>query len=160
MVDGLDAGQFGKIRDGVCWRPAPGRSMETNPSNPPVVYACSGCSDAGGLVDRIARRLSVEGRAWMSCLAGIGGRVQPLMRTAMDAESILVIDGCPLNCARHTLRGAGITDFDRLALRDLGLRKRSCPMTDRRVALGVAAAVEIVGRKPASAVTIPEGNTP
>ncbi|HAO78054.1 MAG TPA: zinc-binding protein, partial [Verrucomicrobia subdivision 3 bacterium] len=68
-----------------------------------VVYACSGCSDAGELADRIARQLTREGVAEMSCLAGIGGRVKPLVNKANAAERILAIDGCPLNCTRHTL---------------------------------------------------------
>jgi len=62
-----------------------------------VVYACSGCSDAGELADRIARQLTREGVAEMSCLAGIGGRVKPLVNRAAAAERILEIDGCPLN---------------------------------------------------------------
>jgi hypothetical protein len=41
-----------------------------------IVYACSGCSDAGEIADHIARRLTCEGVAQMSCLAGIGGRVK------------------------------------------------------------------------------------
>ena len=54
-----------------------------------VVYACSGCSDAGELADRIARRLAGAGVAEMSCLAGVGGRVKPLMNKAAGAEHIL-----------------------------------------------------------------------
>ena len=51
---------------------------QTSPVKKPgtVVYACSGCSDAGELADRIARQLTRDGAAEMSCLAGIGGRVQ------------------------------------------------------------------------------------
>jgi uncharacterized metal-binding protein len=134
--------------------------METKNSAPPVVYACSGCSDAGELADRIARRLSNEGHARMSCLAGVGGRVKPLLRTAQEAERILVIDGCPLNCARHTLLGAWITKFDHLALQDIGLRKGSCPVSDGAVQQGVAAAVEIISRNQTAAVPIQKGNTP
>src|SRR6516165_2031289 len=92
-----------------------------------VVYACSGCSDAGELADRIARQLSREGVARMSCLAGIGGRVKSLVTTAEKAERILVVDGCPLNCARHTLRLAGFQNFEHLELHKIGLRKGSCP---------------------------------
>ena len=47
--------------------------------NNTVVYACSGCSDAGELADRIARQFTREGAAEMSCLAGIGGRVKSLV---------------------------------------------------------------------------------
>lgn len=106
----------------------------------PVVYACSGCSDAGELADQIARQLARNGSARMSCLAGVGGRVKPLLHTATTAERILVIDGCPLNCARHTLVNAGITRFEHLALQDLGLRKGHCPVTGDSINVGVQAA--------------------
>ncbi|MEI7807245.1 MAG: putative zinc-binding protein [Verrucomicrobiota bacterium] len=109
-----------------------------------VVYACSGCSDAGELADRIARQLTREGAAEMSCLAGIGGRVKPLINKAAAAERILAIDGCPLNCTRHTLELAGFKDFEHLELHQLGFRKNSCPVTDDRVAIGVSAARKIL----------------
>lgn len=109
-----------------------------------VVYACSGCSDAGELADRIARRLSREGAAEMSCLAGIGGRVKPLVHKATAAERILAIDGCPLNCTRHTLELAGFKNFDHLELHALGFRKHSCPVTEERIQDGVKAAIKLL----------------
>jgi len=109
-----------------------------------VVYACSGCSDAGELADRIARQLSRDGAARMSCLAGIGGRVKSLLATAANAERILVIDGCPLNCARHTLQLAGFRDFDHLELHRIGIRKGSCPVTEEKISAGVEAAKTIL----------------
>jgi uncharacterized metal-binding protein len=108
------------------------------------VYACSGCSDAGELADRIARRLTQEGLAEMSCLAGIGGRVKNLMAKGEKAERILVIDGCPLNCARKTLELAGLKKFDHLELNKIGLRKGDCPVTDEHIATGVEAARRII----------------
>lgn len=116
-----------------------------------VVYACSGCSDAGELADLIARQLSRAGDARMSCLAGIGGRVKSLMTTAEKAERILVVDGCPLNCARHTLRLAGFQNFDHLELHKIGIRKGSCPVTEERIAAGVQAAREILARETTAA---------
>lgn len=115
-----------------------------------VVYACSGCSDAGELADRIARRLTREGPAEMSCLAGIGGRVKPLVNKAASAERILAIDGCPLNCTRHTLELAGIKNFEHLELHKIGIRKGSCPVTDERIAAGVEAAKKILSPEPAT----------
>jgi uncharacterized metal-binding protein len=117
-----------------------------------IVYACSGCSDAGEIADRIARQLTREGAAQMSCLAGIGGRVKSLVMKAENAEGILVVDGCPLNCAAHTLRLAGFRNFDHLELHKIGIRKGSCPMTDERIADGVAAAKDILSRKPAEEI--------
>lgn len=112
----------------------------------PVVYACSGCSDAGELADRIARRLTREGAAEMSCLAGIGGRVKPLVNKAAGADHILAIDGCPLNCTRHTLELAGFKDFDHLELHKLGMKKNACPVTDERIAAGVDAAKQLLSQ--------------
>lgn len=111
-------------------------------TKPPLVYACSGCSDAGELADRIARRLDAEGAAEMSCLAGIGGRVRSLMKRAADADRIAVVDGCPLPCAGHTLKAAGFRVFSHLGLQEVGFRKGSCPVTPERIQTGVAAARE------------------
>jgi uncharacterized metal-binding protein len=113
-----------------------------------VVYACSGCSDAGEIADRVARRLTRAGAAQMSCLAGIGGRVKSLVLKAEQAERILVVDGCPLNCAAHTLQLAGFRKFDHLELHKIGIRKGSCPVSDERIASGVEAAKEILSREP------------
>lgn len=113
-----------------------------------IIYACSGCSDAGELADRIARRLTHEGAGQMSCLAGIGGRVKPLLRTAERADQILVIDGCPLNCARHTLQKAGFTRFRHLALEEIGLHKSQCAVTEERIAAGVRAARQLIQAPP------------
>jgi uncharacterized metal-binding protein len=109
-----------------------------------VIYACSGCSDAGELADRTARTLSQQKRGEMSCLAGIGGRVKPLLIKAETADQIVAIDGCPLNCARHTLEQAGFKAMHHLELHKLGLRKGSCPPTEERLALAVQAGIEMI----------------
>ena len=109
-----------------------------------IVYACSGCSDAGELADRTARSLAGAGLAEMSCLAGIGGRVKSLMNKAERAEEILVIDGCPLNCARNTLELAGFQKFKHLELDQLGFRKGSCPPTPERIAVATEAAARMI----------------
>lgn len=109
-----------------------------------VMYACSGCSDAGELADRTVRTLSQQKRGEMSCLAGIGGRVKSLMIKAEKADHIVAIDGCPLNCARHTLEQAGFQTLHHLELHKLGLRKGSCSPTEERLALAVRAGAELI----------------
>ncbi|HUZ08022.1 MAG TPA: putative zinc-binding protein [Candidatus Paceibacterota bacterium] len=123
-------------------------SNPTGPKKPTtVVYACSGCSDAGEIADRVARQLTRDGAAQMSCLAGIGGRVKSLVMKAENAERILVVDGCPLNCAAHTLKLAGFQKFDHLELHKIGIRKGSCPVTEERIVSGVAAAKSILANE-------------
>ena len=123
-------------------KPASPALAQTPPK--PIVYACSGCSDAGELADRVARALTQAGAAEMSCLAGIGGRVKSILSKGQRAQRILVVDGCPLNCARHTLELAGLKEFEHLGLNDIGLRKGSCPVTDERIAAGVQAAKSLL----------------
>jgi uncharacterized metal-binding protein len=123
-------------------------SNPTGPKKPTtVVYACSGCSDAGEIADRVARQLTRDGAAQMSCLAGIGGRVKSLVMKAENAERILVVDGCPLNCAAHTLKLAGFQKFDHLELHKIGIRKGSCPVNEERIVAGVAAAKSILANE-------------
>jgi len=102
--------------------------------SPALIFACSGGSDAGGLSDQAARKLSKEGKGKMYCLAGIGGRVEGIMKTTTSASSVLAIDGCPLDCARRTLEAAGIKGFKHVRLADLGFEKGKSPATDENIA--------------------------
>ncbi|MEW5802826.1 MAG: putative zinc-binding protein [bacterium] len=100
---------------------------------PKLIFACSGSSDTGEITDRAARRLTKEGAGRMFCLAGIGGRVSGIVASTEAASRILVIDGCPLNCARKTLEQAGFNAFEHLGLADLGLEKGKSPVSDERI---------------------------
>src|SRR3990172_9160256 len=75
----------------------------------PLVYACSGCSSAAQLANLLAIRLDRERLAEMSCIAGVGGDVRSLLKTAQSRRKILVLDGCPLHCAKHCLDRHGIS---------------------------------------------------
>lgn len=101
---------------------------------PILIFACSGSADVGALADQAARQLTREGVGRMYCLAGVGGRVAPIMETTDIAGKILVIDGCPLACAQHTLEVAGFTRYVHLRLTDLGLKKGSSPVTEETIA--------------------------
>lgn len=93
-------------------------------SHLPLVYACSGCSSAAQLANHLALRLDREGFAEMSCIAGVGGDVAPLVRTAASGRPIIAIDGCPLACARSTLARHCIEPAAHYDLASAGIRKR------------------------------------
>jgi uncharacterized metal-binding protein len=101
---------------------------------PRLIFACSGAADVGKISDLAARQLMAEGAGKMFCLAGIGGRVSGIMATTQAAEALLVIDGCPLDCAKKTLENAGFQKFEYVRLSDLGLKKGKTPVTDEVVA--------------------------
>jgi uncharacterized metal-binding protein len=108
------------------------------------VYPCSGAADVGEIADRAGRRLDAEGKAWMSCLAGIGGRVSGLMANAAAAPGLLAIDGCPLDCAKKTLELAGFTNIRHVRVTDLGFKKGKTPATEGAIRKIADAAIALL----------------
>jgi uncharacterized metal-binding protein len=90
----------------------------------PLVYSCSGCSSAAQMANDLALKLDREGVAEMSCIAGVGGGVAALARTAQSGRRILALDGCMLKCASACLANAGVVADTHLVLSDYGVRKR------------------------------------
>jgi uncharacterized metal-binding protein len=97
-------------------------------STTPLVYSCSGCSSAAQLANDIAIHLDREGFAEMSCIAGVGGGVKPLVRIARSGRPILAIDGCPLACVKACLAKCGVVPGEHLDLSRLNVTK--CRHTD------------------------------
>lgn len=60
----------------------------------------------------------------MSCIAGVGGGVKPLVRTATSGRPVVAIDGCPLARCEKVLRARGVEPEQVVRLHELGLRKR------------------------------------
>jgi len=100
---------------------------------PKLIFPCSGGSDVGAIADQAARKLTKEGKGKMYCLAGIGGRVSGIMATTANVDKILVIDACPIECARKTMEQAGFKNFSHLQLNELGLEKGKSPVTPENI---------------------------
>ncbi len=94
----------------------------------PLVYSCSGCSDAAQLANHLAVRLDRTGLAEMSCIAGVGGGVPNLVRKAREAAAtgrpIIALDGCVLACCRACLSQQQLEPSRHVLLNELGVRKR------------------------------------
>ena len=103
----------------------------------PLVYACSGCSSAAQLANHVAVRLDRSGVAEMSCIAGVGGDVASLVKTARSGRPIVALDGCPLVCVHSSLARHGITPVRHYQLQQYGVRKRQHEDFDPAQALEV-----------------------
>lgn len=90
----------------------------------PLVYSCSGCSSAAQAANYMALALDRSGHAEMSCIAGVGGNVAPLVKLARSGRPVLAVDGCALACARQCLARAGVEPDRHVVLGELGVRKR------------------------------------
>ena len=111
---------------------------------PKLIFACSGAADVGEISDRAARKLNKDGIGAMFCLAGVGGRVEPIMKKTASASKILAIDGCPLNCVKGTLEQAGFNEFIHLQIADVGLEKGKSPANEESINKVVAKATEML----------------
>lgn len=100
----------------------------------PIVYSCSGCSSAAQMANYIAIQLDRKNIAEMSCIAGVGGNVKKLVRTAQSGRKIIVIDGCPLACSKACLANHGITPHIHFELTRFGVSKKQHQDFDREEA--------------------------
>jgi uncharacterized metal-binding protein len=119
--------------------------MAKDRSTFPLVYSCSGCSSAAQMANHVALELDRREVAEMSCVAGVGGDVPSLVKLARSGRPVVVIDGCPLVCARSCLARHGVTPTLHTQLGELGVRKRYHAQFDpaqaETIALALATAV-------------------
>lgn len=101
--------------------------MSNATENLALVYSCSGCSNAAQLANHLAVRLDRTGVAEMSCIAGVGGQVKPLVNKLKEAverqRPILAIDGCRLSCVENSLAHHGVKAQVHIQLAAHGVRK-------------------------------------
>lgn len=95
-----------------------------NDAKLPLVYSCSGASSAAQMANHIAVKLDRLKVAEMSCIAGVGGDVKPLVRTAKSGRRIIALDGCPLHCAAQILKRHGLQADQHYDLSKMGVKKK------------------------------------
>jgi uncharacterized metal-binding protein len=84
----------------------------------------------------------------MFCLAGLGAGIAGMIQTAKDADVNLVIDGCPMDCAKKVFEKAGVTNYTYVKVTDLGIEKvKGVRCTEVQVAKVVAKAKEVLAQK-------------
>ena len=103
-------------------------------AGPTLIFACSGAADVGEIADQAARKLTKDGLGKMFCLAGIGGRINPIMENTRSASKILAIDGCNLDCVKNCLEQTGFMNFEHIRVTDLGMEKGKAEVTDENIA--------------------------
>ena len=112
-----------------------------------LLYACSGGANVAEVADRAARELMFAGKGSMFCLAGLGAGIQGMIQTAKDADLNLVIDGCPMDCAKKVFDKAGVTNYKIVKVTDLGIEKtKGVRATDEQVRKVKAKAEEILAQ--------------
>ncbi len=112
------------------------------PSNNIMILACSGASNVGQLSNQAAVELAREGFGKMFCLAGIGAHLSGFVQSAKDVPAMVVIDGCPVACAKKILEHAEIPLQAYVPVSDLGIEKNKDTNLKREEVEQVKAAVK------------------
>ena len=93
-----------------------------------VIYSCSGIgSNVGQLANAAACRLTLEGFGGGSCLAGVGGGIEKLVGIGKSADERVVIDGCPVACAKKIMDDKGLRIDRYVMITELGFIKTPGP---------------------------------
>ena len=99
-----------------------------------IIYPCGGCADVGEISDQVCRQLRREGfaQASMSCITGVAAHMQPFIDGAKKANQVVVIDGCPVECAKKVLEHVEISPIS-YVLTQMGLEKGKTEVTPKVV---------------------------
>jgi uncharacterized metal-binding protein len=110
-----------------------------------LLYACSGGANVAEVADRAVRELMFDGEGTMFCLAGVAAGIPHMVETAKAADLNVVLDGCPLDCAKKIFDNAGVTNYVQIKVTDLGIEKvKGVRAEDMHVATTIAKAKEVL----------------
>lgn len=122
------------------------------PKHLPLLFACSGCSNAGQLADQLARELDRRGIAEMSCLAGVGAAKSHFLKK-LEQREVWIIDGCPIACSLGVFAQLDKYIDVHIRLHDLGVRKNAPLPSDSDVEDLVAAALQQAAQQKSKQLT-------
>ena len=106
------------------------------------VVACSGASNVGQIANQAAIDLAREKVAGFFCLAGVGAHIKGMVKSGKEADLMVSIDGCPVQCAAKTLQHADIEPAIQIIVTDLGIEKSHDIAIDEKVCLWVVEKVK------------------
>jgi uncharacterized metal-binding protein len=106
------------------------------------VVACSGASNVGQIANQAAIILAREKVAGFFCLAGVGAHIKGMVKSGKEADLMVSIDGCPVQCAAKTLQHADIEPAIQIIVTELGIEKSHDIAIDEKVCLRVVEKVK------------------
>ena len=99
-----------------------------------MIVSCSGASNTGCYADKVARILAESGQANMICLPKIAINDEKLIEKVKNtSKKVVVIEGCPINCAEKIMKDHGIENFTHINTTDFGITKGKTPITEEKI---------------------------
>lgn len=99
----------------------------------PLLFACSGGSNAAELVESVARKLAKNEVIYMSCPPVISARVDFFLEKLRHDEKVIALDGCETDCISQTMKNSGFEGFLHVKLSDMGISKSDASNEKRQI---------------------------
>ena len=124
-----------------------GGGVEPEGDTKRIIFACAGASKAGQISNEAAVQLTKEGYGNIACTASLAVSTPSIKKKVEAADEVIVIDGCPVGCARQIAERAGVAPDQEIVVTDLGIEKgRGLDLSEEDVETVVSATWEGKGR--------------
>jgi uncharacterized metal-binding protein len=88
-----------------------------------IIFPCAGQANTGQLTNLAAIQLTEEGYGSIACVALLATGAEGLVASARKADEVLILDGCPMLCAKKIAEAQGVPVGQHLVVTDLGIVK-------------------------------------
>lgn len=88
-----------------------------------IIFPCAGQANTGQLTNLAAIQLTEEGYGSIACVALLAIGSESLVANAMNAEEVVILDGCPMLCAKKIAGAQGVAAGQHIVVTELGIAK-------------------------------------
>jgi uncharacterized metal-binding protein len=88
-----------------------------------IIFPCAGQANTGQLTNLAAIHLTKEGYGSIACVALLATGAEGLVSNAKNVDEVVILDGCPMLCAKKIADAQGIPTAQHLVMTELGITK-------------------------------------
>ena len=88
-----------------------------------IIFPCAGQANVGQLTNLAALQLTEEGYGNIACVALLATGAENLIANALSADEVVILDGCPMLCAKKIAGAQGVAAGQHLVLTEMGIAK-------------------------------------
>ncbi|PKG31560.1 putative zinc-binding protein [Methanoregula sp.] len=88
-----------------------------------IIFPCAGQANTGQLTNLAALQLTEEGYGSIACVALLAIGSENLVANALNADEVVILDGCPMLCAKKIAGAQGVAAGQHIVLTEIGITK-------------------------------------
>jgi uncharacterized metal-binding protein len=88
-----------------------------------IIFPCAGQANVGQLTNLAALQLTEEGYGSIACVALLAISAENLITNAKNTDEVVILDGCPMLCAKSIAEAQGVPVGQHLVMTELGITK-------------------------------------